>query len=269
MIEYYRGSFHQIDKNFYPAFSKDSTLGYSYFPPDYAEMNVRPDVAVFKHETGQYIIGPQDEVLTIARGLNIADSLGYQHLRQMHEVITHAVHNSTEPYIQYTQSQPISDEIIRRFGIKQLLKQSKYNFSLSTLGVYCDIANPIFFSSAIEEWRIVDPFLAEILAVSNIVHEWGHVTQYREQLPVHSLWAERHAATEQCIFISKILNSNVLNKWQQEQLNYILSYYSQRIFDYRNGNNFNDHLINDYQFNEGTPQRSRSIHNEDYKFGNY
>lgn len=216
----------------------------------------------------QYILGPKNSARLVAKAFNLLDSF-YCNVRTMSIIINPYIGASETESINGVGSEYIT-ECGKRFGMDQKINGTVFDPCLTTIGVRPDVRQPIFVSEDILKWNgwkeFMDNDLATIFYAGRLWHEWAHVEQIRRGLLVNSLWSERCAMTLEAYLLVNILNHNHLKERQQWILVHHISELSKRIYDYRNGMNFHDHLTSLQAVEDGTPQ-DQSLRDMDFVFG--
>ncbi len=236
-----------------------------------------PRIAVGKPpgHPDQYIIGQSHSIAEMAKAFNILDSLGYSYLRSMNVVINPYIYSDfASP--ERTRGEKALSELIRQFGVHFTFSDSRYprgesdKHDLVSLGVKSDIRYPYFvsydYTTTSPNYNKYNKLIRPILYAANVIHEWQHVLQRRSGLPSYSLWAERHAMSEQARFLEIILNSGNIHAREKESKRDIedyMRYLATRILNYRNGTGFNDHSREDWL--QGSPVVEQELHTEDYQ----
>ncbi len=269
MVEFARGQFipHNLEGN--QQINDQKSDLFIYAPAGFRERSLREQVVVGKPNghPEQIFIGPIDDVFTIAKGFDLLDSLGYEKLRSMSVLVNTAI--IEHGYGKWMDGSAFDDELIRTFGITEKIKSTKYQQkkNMQNVGVFPDIANPVINTWDYKMYREQSTLVAALIFASNAIHEWTHHLQATNDLPVNSLWAERAAFARQGEFLQKVLNSNKLNKTEEETIIAWLKYLATLSYNYRNGIGFESHLISKRANGDGSPLREQNVHKEDFIFG--
>ncbi|MFZ3301730.1 MAG: hypothetical protein WA152_03395 [Microgenomates group bacterium] len=212
-------------------------------------------------------MGRREAVLSNAIAFNILDSLGFNELRAM-SVITYPYEYESSGVEEKPMWNIFIKELMTRFGLFQKIRESKFNYKSIKIGIKTDIQNPLFVGFDTLKWTALwgdkNINFSAIFDAAVFVHEWQHVLQLRDGLPVNSLWSERNAMTHEGNLLLRFLNTNKLTKRQQFIVAYYLQYKSLRISNYRNGFGFNDHFSEN---SDGTPLKKHNLGNIDFEFG--
>lgn len=218
----------------------------------------------------QYIFGNTLAVEAMAKAFNITDSLGMPDLRAASVFINPY---ASKRLLQTEEVYNFLNKTFARFGIYEKIRGSEFNSDIvNTVGVKPDTRKTIirfydyFAYPGWENYKKTN--FVSILYVSDLVHERQHILQKHEGLPVNSLWAERNAMSEESKVLFSLLNNYPgITKHEQDYVAKILRYKSKRIFNYRNGLGFEDHLLTPEDYSDGTPNKHQTLHLEDFCFG--
>lgn len=233
----------------------------------YTEPN---DFGIFLYKTpgfsNQIIISPEKSAIDIALAFNLLDSLGLHNVRDM-DIINWP--NSFEKRIV---SEYYIKNLTTRFGIDEKIHGTHFSSAFTSVGVKPDVKSPLARYIDIYSWpgweSLMNSKIGKIIYAGKIIHEWTHVEQYRNGLPVNSLWSERHAMSEESKIILTLLQTDLnLTPSDKKIIAYFLSTRSKKIEDYRNGINWQNHLIGKESNNDGTPVRKQDYHQDDFMFG--
>jgi len=252
-----------------PRLQNSLTTLYVYRPPEYLEEGLREDIVVAKppNHPQQYFIGPQEDVMSIAKGFEILDCFGYYKIRAMNVLVTKRYDYESQNYKELTGGSIFTIDLLKRFGILESIKGSRYSKTpIENIGIREDVKHPLFSMYGLEDWRKADHLYAAIHFSHVAIHEWTHCQQRKQGLPVNSLWAERAADTKRCLYLLELLKSGKLSLYQEKLCVADLRHYSTIIYNYRNGKGFANHLTRGSN-TDGSPQKNQTLYTKDFKFG--
>lgn len=238
-------------------------MGLEYIPPMDDGVSNETIVARSNGNHDQYVVGSKRAVKDILAGFDILDQMGRGYMRDLSALVLPAYDWQA---VCHETVAPFNHGLLGRFGILDKVKGSMYEPHFSYVGVYCDVRNPV---------HVTDDFYKNdscpstaspvfpIIYASEFVHEWQHVLQCRADLPKYSLWSERHAMTQQALFLKEVLNSNQLvAKGDESYILMWLNWLASSNQQYRNGKCHVGHVED--QFQEGTPLKEQHLHEEDF-----
>lgn len=231
---------------------------------------LKPDIVVGKTPNygDQYLIGSEACVRALAKSFNMLDSLGFPDLRAVSVVVINRYDFDKGSYCGWDEGRSFSDELLARFGITEKLHGTRFGLPVHSLGIYTDVRYPVAMFEDVFSWLgSSDQQVAAAIYAGYLRHEFAHVEQEREDLPVNSLWAERHAMSRQAEVILGLLNSGEFKKDQQKILADYTRNLSVRIQNYRNGNGYESHLTKESLNKDGTPLKEQRLHLYDFIFG--
>ncbi|HJY98892.1 MAG TPA: hypothetical protein VJ227_04210 [Patescibacteria group bacterium] len=207
----------------------------------------------------QILIGPERCVRSLSKAFNLLDALEQSEIRSTSVLI---INNY------YGDEKPIDLDLLGRFGVLDKLgNNSNEIYWLRYPGISPGPRYPVATFVDLFKYYEDDMLLVSVIYAGYLRHEWTHVLQKRNGLPVNSLWAERSAMSDEARLLMDILNSGRLNRLQEDNVAYHLMQTSKRISNYRNGRGFADHLNESGSNSDGTPAKNQSLHLEDFSFG--
>lgn len=235
-----------------------------YFPPQEDLSRGSSDVVLRIEGSEQYIMGPQNVAYDIARAFQFLTDLGVPAFTMMSILVVPEYETNKD-----VTTHSISKSLLARFGLMERLRGSDFGKDFNTLeinpnlvGVRADLRDPIhttsdLYNSGWEKYESAIP----ILYASEIVHEWAHVGQHREDLPTYSLWSEQHALSVQVDLLRKALRQlPTLAKNTNSAIENWMEFLMNSIEAYRNGRDFSNHLLEPYL--QGTPLKEQNLYIE-------
>jgi hypothetical protein len=125
--------------------------------------------------------------------------------------------------------------------------------------------HPLYFGTDHGDWVERDKLLGTIIYAGNLLHEHTHIRQYRESLPLFSIWAEKCAISAEGRFLVRLMNSGRLTPIQEKGVLLLVQLKARTVYNYRNGTGISrDH---GKYLDEGSPLKDQSLHPEDFTFG--
>lgn len=216
-----------------------------------SDSELSPDIIVAKKPgfPRNFIIGTLKTARILDESFGIIHNLySTSWYRQMNVIFGAILDPYGGEYEMWADGAPYTIDLLCRLGFDNPLKESKYylpsNPQKITIGVFPDMKRPLFFLydyTSLLDYGYRSFTLASYWA-SILVHEWEHVNQIRQGLTASSLWSERQAMTSQVKFLRQILNSRAFPTQDNEWINIQIEDLLQRIYEYRQGRGFGDHL---------------------------
>ena len=226
-----------------------------------SDANLSADVIVARRPgyPSSFLIGPLAAVRQINEALKIMGQFDYSTKIaqvELNVVISCVINPGTYEYELPSDGLPYSLSLFERLHVGNLKKESMYT---PGVGISADMLNPIFFSPNYGLYLDklgYSPQISTIYWASVLSHEWQHVLQIRAGNTASSLWSERVAMTHQNRFLLHMLNNCQLSlsKEDRQLLERYIDDSRTRIFNYRQGRGFHDHI----QYLEQNPEGSES-----------
>ena len=217
-------------------------------------------VAKYPGYPENYSVGSFPQVMVVLAARALLDSLGL-HENRMINIALVAHSNQTN------RSKEYDEEKIDHFNYlaDQFSIPIDYNHQRGI--TLMDTHHPLFYSNTNQDWIDYDGFCASLIFADRFVHELTHIWQYRLDLPTRSLWAEIAAISAGGRLLLQVLNSGRLNKKQEKGVFALVIDKAKKVYDYRDGRNFNFHLQSPQSNVNGSPVKDQTLHTEDFNFG--
>ncbi len=253
-------------RQFEPILNKHRQILTYAYNPESLPMNVPQNFVVSKIPgTSQFVIGVADQVSLYAKAFNLLDAISDSGISRNISVLIYPFDTSSDEKGDY---QKFILDILKQFGLYDRIKDTVYDKSVFRTGVFPDQRETLFCDRKVE-WLADydnDGVLQTFDYAGAIKHETEHILQSQNGQPTNSLWSERKALSIEAAFMGGILNTGQLKKSQEKILLYLLQEKCGRIYSYRNGRGFEDHIS--VILDEGSPtNNTSSTETDDFMFG--
>jgi hypothetical protein len=228
----------------------------------YAYEDISNDMVVAKCSgyPESYSVGNLPSIVAVLSARKLLDSLGFHQNRMINIAIVSQSDRVNGSKIYDPKAITSFNSLAHQFGIP-------VDYRDQTGITLMDSRNPLFYSRNFQEWIDHDEFCATLLFAERFIHEFTHIQQMRLSLPVYSSWAEIGAMSAGGRFLLPILNSGRLNRKQESIILTLVKDKARKVFDYRNGRNFDSHLRSPNSNIYGSPVKDQTLHTEDFQFG--